>query len=173
MDMKQHILAALEEQFDRWEEVLINLSDTEMTAPLLPSAWSIKDNLAHLWAWQQRTLARIEAVRLNHEPEYPHWPADLDPGADDVEAINAWIYETYRGQSWQAVHPNWRDNFQRLLNAAEEIPERDLLDSGKYPWLKGYSPAFFLLGTYDHHQEHLEELQAWLREQARKELRND
>ncbi len=45
MNMKEHILAALQEQFQRWEELLASLSDEQISAQLAPSTWSIKDVL--------------------------------------------------------------------------------------------------------------------------------
>ena len=40
MYMKQHILAALSEEFNRWEELLAGMSEAQITAPQLPSNWS-------------------------------------------------------------------------------------------------------------------------------------
>ena len=56
MNMKDHILTALREQFNRWEKLLASMSDEQITAPHLPSNWSIKDVIAHLRAWQQRSI---------------------------------------------------------------------------------------------------------------------
>lgn len=166
MDMKQHILAALREEFDRWEELLGRLSAEQISTPLLPSNGSIKDSIAHLWAWQQRSIARCEAARLNREPKFPRWPAELDPDSEgNPDQINAWIYESYREQTWSQVHQNWRGGFQRFLESADGISEKDLLDGGRYPWLKGDSLALFLLASYDHHQEHLEKLLTRLEKQ--------
>jgi hypothetical protein len=165
MNMKQHILAALSEVFNQWEELLARLNEEQITAPLLPSQLSIKDAIAHLWAWQQRSIARMEAARLNREPEFPRWLPELEPDAEgSTDQINAWIYETYREQPWSKVHQNWREGFQRFLVSAEGISERDLLDDGRYSWLPEYPLALVLLASYDHHQEHLEKLLAWLRE---------
>jgi hypothetical protein len=50
MNMKDHILAALREQFIRWEELLAGLSEDQITAPRFDLDWSIKDVMAHLWA---------------------------------------------------------------------------------------------------------------------------
>jgi len=52
----------------------------------------------------------------------------------------------------------------RFLELGEPILEKDLLDGDRYPWLKGYSLAFILVASYDHHQEHLEKLRDWLTE---------
>jgi hypothetical protein len=163
MNMKSHILAALREQLEAWEATLARLGEAAIVARAVPSDWSIKDELAHLWAWQQRTLARVEAARLDREPEFPAWPFDPnDESEEGTERINTWIYETNRDLPWSSVHQNWRDGFHRTLDAAERISERDMLDSGRYAWLNGHAIAVFLLGTYDHHQEHFEKLSARL-----------
>ena len=163
MNMKSHILAALREQLEAWEATLARLGEAAIVARAVPSDWSIKDELAHLWAWQQRTLARVEAARLDREPEFPAWPFDPnDESEKGTERINTWICETNRDLPWSTVHQNWRDCFLRVLDAAERITERDLLDSGRYAWLNGHAIAVFLLGTYDHHQEHFEKLSARL-----------
>jgi hypothetical protein len=79
MSDKQHIPTMLREEFQRWEELLASLSEEQITAPQLPADWSIKDVIAHLMAWQQRSIARLEAALLNRAPELPKWPAELDP----------------------------------------------------------------------------------------------
>lgn len=168
MNMKEHILAALREQFDRWEELLASLSEEQITTPHLPSTWSIKDEIAHLWAWQQRSIARLEAAQFDREPEFPRWPAELNPDSEgDTDQINAWIYETFREQPWPKVHPDWREGFLRFLELGQAISEKDLLEEGKYSWLEGHPLAFVLLSSYDHHQEHLEKELAWLRKNGK------
>jgi hypothetical protein len=165
--MKEHILAALREQFDRWEEMLSNMSVEQITTPHVPSHWSIKDEIAHLRAWQQRSIARLEAGLSYREPEFPKWLPELDPDSEeDTEQTNAWIYETYREQPWSKVHKDWSEGFLRFLELGKGIPEQDLLDAGRYPWLEGHPLAFILLASYEHHQEHLEKMLAWLREHA-------
>jgi len=161
MDMKQHILAALREELNRWEALLAGMSEAQITAPNPPSTWSIKAEMAHLSAWQQRSIARLEAALLDREPEYPTWPAALDPNSEDnTDPINAWIYASSREQPWPTVYQSWRAGFLRFLEVAEGISEKDLLDSGRYPWQSGYPLACTLLASYDHHHEHLEQLLA-------------
>jgi hypothetical protein len=82
----------------------------------------------------------------------------------NTDRINAWIYESHREQPWSQVHQNWRAGFLRFLELPESIPEKELLDGGRYPWLQGHSLALILVASYDHHQEHLEKTYAWLRE---------
>ena len=166
MNMKQHIVAALRENFDQWEELLASMSEEQITATDLPANWSIKIVVAHLMVWQQRSIARLEAGLLNREPEYPNWLAGIDPDAEgNADQTNAWIYENYNQQSWPVIYQKWREGFLRFLEMAEDISEMAMLDSSRYAWLNGTPLALTLLASYDHHQEHFEKLQTWLQEQ--------
>jgi hypothetical protein len=165
MNMKEHILTALREQFDRWEELLARLSDVQITAQRFDYDWSIQDVIAHLWGWQQISIARMEAAMLNREPELPKWIAELDgEWEENVDQTNAWIYNTHHEKPWPEIYQNWRKGFLRFLDSAEPISEKDLLNGDRYPWLKGYSLAFVLVASYDHHQVHLDNLIAALQQ---------
>ena len=160
MNDKQQILTTLREEFNRWEALLAGLSEEQITAPQLPANWSIKDVIAHLRAWQQRSIARLEAALLNRAPEYPTWPAQFDPEAEgEPHDLNAWLYAAYRDQPWSSVHRDWREGFLHFLELGEAIPEKDLLEAGRYPWLEGYALFAVLQGSYEHHREHAEYLE--------------
>ena len=162
MIMKHHILTALREEFDQWQELLGSLGEEQITIPLAPTEWSIKDAIAHMMAWQKRSIARVQAATLDREPVFPAWPQELDPEQDDVDPVNAWIYETHRDQPWSFIQQEWRDGFQQFLSLAEAISEPHLLSTDRYPWMKGCPIAIVLLSSYDHHQEHFEKTLAWL-----------
>jgi hypothetical protein len=165
MNMKDHILTALREQFNNWEELLAGMSEEQITTPRFDLDWSIKDVMAHLWGWQQISIARIEAGLRNQEPEYPKWIIEADEDwEENTNQTNALFYETNHNKPWTEIHQNWRDGFLQFLELGSKISERDLLDGNRYSWLKGYSLAFILVASYDHHQEHLEKLIDWLRE---------
>jgi len=165
MTDKKQFITMLKEEFDRWEELLAGLSEEQITAPQLAGDWSIKDVLGHLRAWQQVSIARLEAAGLGKEPVFPDWVQGADPDSDEADEFNARIHETYRDQPWSNVHQVWRDGFLKFLKLGEEIPEHDLLDTGKYPWLKGYALSAVLEGSYEHHHiDHLEPLLVRLRE---------
>lgn len=164
MNDKTQIITTIRDEFGRWEDLLAGMSEDQVTVPLIPSNLSIKDVLAHLMAWQQRSIARLEAAQFNREPEFPAWPADLDPESDDVDQVNAWIYQIHHEQSWSNVHRAWRDGYLRFMALGEAIPEGDLLVVGRYPWMDPYPLATVLVASYEHHEEHRQSLHEWLRE---------
>jgi hypothetical protein len=162
--MKEHILAALREQFNQWEKLLASLSEEQITTPQFDFDWSIKDMMAHLWAWQQISIARMEAAGQDREPEFPKWIVNIgEDWEENSDRVNALTYETNHEKPWSEIHRIWREGFLRFLELGDKISEKDLLDSGRYPWLRGYSLAFILVASYDHHQEHLEKLLEWLK----------
>ena len=168
MNMKEHILAALHEQFESWEKLLSTLDEKDITAPHFDLDWSIKDVMAHLWAWQQISIARLESGMQDREPEYPQWILSIgEDWEEDSDRVNALTFESNHQKPWSEVYQRWRNGFLQLLDVGGKIPERNVLDGDRYPWLKGYHLASILIASYDHHQEHLEKLQRWLREPER------
>ncbi|MRS04588.1 ClbS/DfsB family four-helix bundle protein [bacterium] len=159
MNMKVHILLAMQEVFETWDEKLSLLKEEQVTKTLGNSDWTIKDTVAHLWAWQQRTLARVEAAVEDREPMMPAWVIAVNFSQMDGDAINAWIFESNRDKPWNEIYQNWKNVFQNLLDTAAKVNERDMLDAERYAWLKDYSLAHFLLSSYDHHVEHNEMLE--------------
>jgi hypothetical protein len=96
MNDKTQIISMLREEFNRWEELLASLSEEQIKVPQLPSSLSIKDVIAHLRAWQQVSIARLEAAQLDKEPVFPNWLAGLDPESDEErDQFNDRIYEAY------------------------------------------------------------------------------
>jgi hypothetical protein len=163
--MQEHILAAMRELFERWEELLGSLSVTQITSPLSPSPWSIKDEVAHLWTWQQRSIARLEAALAERIPEFPGWLPGVDEQREDTtDQVNDQIYQLLRDKPWAIVHQSWQEGFLHLLEVGKLIAEKDLLDPGRYRWLNGHSLAFILVASYDHHKEHLDKMIARLQQ---------
>lgn len=165
MNMKEHILAALKEQFVSWEKLLGAVSEQQIISPQFDLNWSIKDVMAHLWAWQQISIARLEGGLHDREPKFPKWIVEsIENWEEDADRVNALTFETQHRKSWSKIHRNWSNGFLQFLELGGKIPERYLLDGDRYPWLKGYSLAFILVASYDHHQEHFEKLTDWMRD---------
>jgi hypothetical protein len=161
---KEQIHRMLSDIFNRWEEQLAGMSEEQITDPGLPGNWSVKDVMAHLWAWQQRSLARTEAAVHDREPQYPKWPESLPPDPDDdVDQANDWIYRTNRDRPWPSVYADWRAQFLHILDLSEQLSQNDLFDPARYAWMGGYPLAASHLGAYEHHEEHLDELRDWLK----------
>jgi hypothetical protein len=57
------------------------------------------------------------------------------------------------------------------MELGELVPEKDLMESGRYAWLGDLPLSYILEASYNHHQEeHLEPLLAWLRQNSKDEI---
>ncbi len=159
MNDKAQLITALRDEFNRWEKMLTGLNEEAVTAPNRIESLSIKEILGHLTAWQEISVARMEAAQQNRDPDYPTWLRGVAPESEhDLDQINRWIYEMYQKRPWSEVHQEWRERFLHFLKRCDAIPENDLMKIGRYAWLNEYPLAAVLTGSQEHHQEHLEEL---------------
>ncbi|MCC6190336.1 MAG: ClbS/DfsB family four-helix bundle protein [Anaerolineales bacterium] len=166
---KRELVAMHAGELDAWERLLASLSAAQITSPLLPDGLAVKDIVAHLGAWQARTVARLEAAAQGHAPRFPQWPVALDEAEspETVDRANAWIFEANGRRSWADVYQEWRQGFRRFLELLRAAPEPDLRPGGTLAWLAEYQPLEGYPGFLDyHHAEHRAKLEAWLRSQA-------
>jgi hypothetical protein len=166
MTDKDSLIRALREEFERWEAILAGMSNAQVMALIEDSGWSTRDVLVHLWAWQQRSIARLEAALNGTDPDYPDWPTEFEPEVpEEPDDLNAWLHTHYRSKPWPQVYADWRTSYLDFIKLAEAVPEADLLAAGRYPWLEGYTLADVLDGAREHHAEHREWLTEWLEAQ--------
>ena len=167
METKAEITIRLQHVFNQWQELLASLTEEQITVPLLPDDWTVKDIVAHMWAWQQATVARAEAALLGADPDYPQWWRAMGPDPEeDVDRTNDYIYQLNRHKPWRRVYTDWNAQFSRFLELSGQIPEKDLFEQGKYAWMGSNALLASTMGTLDHHEEHLESLLTWLKEHA-------
>jgi len=167
MNEKEKTLVELRDIFNRWQELLASLSAEQITAPLLQSTWSVKDVVAHMWAWQQASIARAEAALNDKKPNYPEWWDIMGPDPEeDVDRTNAYLYKINRDKSWPRVFADWKAQFSRYLELTSQIPEIDLIEPGRYAWMGRYALSASLMGSLDHHREHFDPVSTWLHEQG-------
>ena len=164
MSTKDQALADMRASWDETEAVLARIPEDRMLEPGVSGDWTFKDVVAHLNGWRVLTLARLEGAQHDRAPAPAPWPADLDPDAEsDVDQINDWIYQSSRGRPLQDVLAEYSQSFERMRAAVAAIPERNLTDPGRYPWMGGHPVAAVLDGTFGHlHEEHEPLIRAWL-----------
>ncbi len=157
MSMKSHILAAVREGFLEWDSFLTSMDEQQLIARSAPDAWSIKDDLAHIIAWMQRSNAYLTAAVEGSEPDLPVWiPGLIIDSAEKLDKVNDWIYAHFADWRWSDVYENWRAAYDQMMVSAEAIPEIAFIDGNRYPWSDGFSIAARLVSTYEHHKEHFD-----------------
>ena len=153
---KTQLLAELNNENASWQALLDDIGEANMTQPEVAGGWSIKDIVAHLTGWRRRTVRRFQAT-LNHEPDFtPPWPSELQ----EVDEINAWIYESNRDRPLADVLSDSREVFQQLVDVIDAFSDDELQDP-RIEQLIG-EPLSGKLVFAHFHEEHEPDMRAWL-----------
>ncbi len=162
-------LDRLERTRATWEAIVAEVGDAGMDRPGAAGEWTFKDVAGHLNGCRERTVDRLEAAARDAAPPPPSWPDDLsDETEEGTEAINRWIYERDRDRPAADVLAEAREQFRRMREAVEAIPEETLVTPGRFPWLGGEPLSAVLEGSFGHlSEEHEPAIRAWLSNRPR------
>ncbi|ADY26959.1 hypothetical protein Deipr_1827 [Deinococcus proteolyticus MRP] len=159
------VLAELRRELRAWQAMNTQAERLHLTEARMQNAWTWRELLAHLTAWQEVTLARLRAAPDGAGLTYPAWAGGQNPDGQDLNAVNARIQAAARGQSWPQSHAAWERGFAEVLERAQTLSEDDL--ARPRDWLDGYTLLDVLRGTLTHHrEEHRLGAQRWLDSQA-------
>ncbi len=143
---KATLLETIQTAYDRLVATLANLSDEQMTriGSGGGDVWTVKDALAHLTWWEHYTLHRLNGT-----------PRLIQDGDGDGTAIlndmNQKVYEENRQKSLPVVLAEFREAFQQIRAAVEDLPDDRLADKD--------TQALIAANTYEHYDEHLQTIQ--------------
>ncbi|MBN2502960.1 MAG: ClbS/DfsB family four-helix bundle protein [Anaerolineales bacterium] len=148
---KAKLLELIQTERQALEAVLAKLDEEQMIAPLLEAAWSVKDTLAHIVAWEQH-MTQWTKASLQDEPTDPP-PYDL-PDAE-LDAINMRIFVENKDRPLADVQKEFTASYQEVLKLVQTLTEEDLLDPECLAWREGH-PLWELVGanTFWHYAEH-------------------
>jgi len=163
---KADVLAAIDDEHANWDALVAEADRARMENPDFAGGWSFKDIVAHLSAWRERGLDRLEAIsRGESEPPNP-WPSNLDEDDDEgVLAINDWFYARDRDLPLDEVLRTASTNFDRLQNAIAALPEETLTDPNAISWTEGEALGSVIIDRsfFGHlHEEHEDDIRKWI-----------
>ncbi|MBZ0320973.1 MAG: ClbS/DfsB family four-helix bundle protein [Anaerolineae bacterium] len=148
---------AAREQVDAF---LAELTPAQIAAPSTPTAWSIKDHIAHLGVWAEGMVAL-----LNHQSRWgamglsPEFMA-THPGYDQM---NHEIYLRFENVAWPDVLAYFNDMHATLKSVIVAMTDSDLqrpygeFDPNALPDRAQRPVVGWIIGnTYEHYEEHLQ-----------------
>lgn len=148
------------------EQALEMLSEQQMTTPGVVGAWSIKDVLAHISAWERILLGRLQAAAKNAMPAVswaPDGPLFTELSDTNVDSINNEFYQHNKDRSLQDVLTEFHTLALRIVDALQQLSDDTLTDAQRFTWTFDRPLWNFIPGdSYEHVDEHLAEIQAWL-----------
>lgn len=148
MTDKTALLTALRAGRDRLEAALVRFDDGAML-DRVDDAWTRKDVLAHLEAWERRVVDLLERLR-----------AGADPGERvETDELNARFHAADRDRTLADVRVGEAEAYERMVAAIEGATDEELLDGDHFAWTNGDPLADWFRGDGDeHYDEHLEQL---------------
>jgi hypothetical protein len=145
------LLQRIEQAWHELNQLVSALSESQLETPG-PGGWTIKDNRAHLTAWEQFL------IRYHLKDEPPHEVLGMDKAtleAADEDAINDFLFQHSRPRPATDVLADFRRSHQELLATLKQMKFADLMqphfddDPEKRPLL-----GWVIGNTYDHYQGH-------------------
>ena len=155
MDRKE-LLDKVRDSRSRLEAALEQVGPAHFDEIVLYGRWTIKDLLAHIGWWEQSAADMMTSLLQGDTPS-----DRLE--FSDVNTVNERTYRENRDRSFDEVRQSELASYTALLDLVERTPEDQLFDKGRFAWLDGH-PLMTLVAwnTFDHYDEHLVELDAWL-----------
>jgi hypothetical protein len=152
---KAALLGNIQSGYNQFEALLSSLSEEQMTIPAVNDSWTIKDNIAHLTAWQSYLLSQLQGLIDGKRP-----PAFM-PGLSEDE-INKVFYEENKERPLAEVRADFHLFHQRVLADVQSLSEETL--NAPFPWSNdGYAVCSLIAGnTYEHYEEHGNIIKRWL-----------
>ena len=135
------------------EDLIAPLSDAQLTTPGPPDGWAVKDHLVHIADWERATIFVVrrqpQALGLG-----------VDPLPDDVDALNAVMFERSRTLPLDEVMDRLRATHAELLVALHGLSDADLAKTraeyGPEPALTDRTVIGKIAGdTYEHYADHV------------------
>ena len=161
---KRELMDLIRREQAAWEALLAEVGEARMTEPGVTGDWTFKDVAAHLTAWRERGVVRLRAAARGEAPPPAPWATVVTAGSDDFEPVNQWIYQANRDRPLADVLRDSRASLRELEQAAEALPEPDLIEPARFPWMGDNALVSYIMGNSMEHffDDHEPAVRAWL-----------
>ena len=163
---KVHFLKKLLDERTKFEHLVNRVHTSRLTISGAVGRWSVKDTLAHILAYEQYIVDRMAEItrdeiyhpcqsqeKLDAFLQKFGYPDFGSPLVDDNSA-NEWIVDKYRNVPLDEVVAHENQAFLSIVGCIEGLKPSQL-DSHKLI-------ERVASNTYEHYQEHFEQISAWL-----------
>jgi hypothetical protein len=153
---KAELLATIRAERAALEETLAGLSPERMIEQGAEGAWSVKDTLAHIVAWES-WMIRWTGQLLRGETPHDPMPVETE---EDVDRLNAENYQRHHDRTLDDVRADFRRSYGDALALAESLPEEALQQEHPDTWPHGPLWHGVAANTCWHYREHLDSIRA-------------
>jgi hypothetical protein len=149
-----------------WEALIARVDVTRLTEPGAEDAWSVKDVLAHIAAYERWTADQLAGLLLGETSQVASSALPDTSGTDDRDRRNAAIFAAHHRHSLAKVRAEAADAIARLLELIGQLSEETLAETRRYRWTGGLSVAEAIASdSYEHYAQHAPAIRTWLARQ--------
>src|SRR5512140_2634971 len=142
-----------------FEATLARLSPDQFLQAGVQGAWSVKDILAHVSAWERRMVGWMDEALAGKVPALPQTD-------EEVDALNALSYAEDRDKPLDRVMAESLRSSDEAYQVAQAAAPEDLEQADRFPWRQGVGLwRMVAANTWWHYREHGETIRAWLENQ--------
>jgi hypothetical protein len=154
---RAELIAELESERARLNAVLAGVQPDQVGLPEVSGTWSVKDMAAHLAVWTARLITVLFHAERGGEPP------EINRMLDDWDALNDEDYQAHKDRPYDRVMSDFHASHRQLIKRLSAWREDDLLDAGRFPWLRGRSMGEFVRQeAAEHDADHRAQIEAWL-----------
>jgi hypothetical protein len=125
---KAGLLADIESSWTALDAALNRLTEEQMTAVRDPQAWTVKDHVIHLTAWERSVVFFLQG-QARHEGLGVDEAVYLRGNDDEINSV---IFQQRHGLALAEALAQFRDVHQQLLNLLQPLTESDLQRPYRY-----------------------------------------
>jgi hypothetical protein len=160
---REQLIETLRTARAEWEALIAQVPEARLTEPGAEDAWSVKDVLAHIAAYERWTADQLAGLSRGETSMVASRALPDAPGMDDRDRRNAAIFEAHHRHSLARVRAEAADAFARLLELIGQLPEETLAETRRYRWTGGLSVAEAIASdSYEHYAQHAPAIRTWL-----------
>ena len=155
---KATLLEKVQSAYEHLNTLLATLGEEQKTTPGVNGSWSVKDNLAHITAWQDLLPARIQSW-ITGQP-----PVEFMPEFKTEDEVNESIYQQNKDRPLAEVEAAFQSSYRRAREAVESVSEEALNAPVKSKSESRSAPVWrYIEGEIcEHYEEHGNMIRRWL-----------
>jgi hypothetical protein len=147
---RSQLLERSERAWEAFKNSYAGLTDAELTAPGVMEAWSVKDIIAHVTAWEAEALTYLPLILDDGTP--PRYSIMYG----GIDAFNARVTERNSAVALAEVLQKQDDTHRRLIAFVQGAPEDQFTRETRFR-------RRLRLDTYSHYPHHTEAIWNWRR----------
>lgn len=154
---KTTLLNTIQTEYAQLESLVASVPDVQLYAAPYEGAWSIKDIMAHVAAWEQICARWLAQCARGEAP---------NPSERIEDWVNDRLYREYRDLSLAEVQDFFHETHEVFLQQVDlllqTLSEEEITSPHRFAWTEHWPGSSVLAviadNSYEHYQDHAEQI---------------